>query len=255
MRKKHVLIAGVMMGMVVLTTSCVNQKAVFEKTVSENRVLKDFEEIEINGSPTVYYTQGNKFSVTVKGPESQVNNIITEKDGKTLIIRNKGKIGFVNFQLGDEGDLTVDVTSPDLIGIRLNGSGDFISEKRIDTDELDIMLRGSGDIDVKDVICDRCNVELIGSGDIDLDCMDTREMSASLVGSGDIELHLWNTTDTRLALKGSGDIMATFHDHCDAVECELRGSGDITLKGQVSHFSKEKSGSGDVSVGQLSIRP
>ena len=227
MRKKHVLIAGVMMGMVVLTTSCVNQKAVFEKTVSENRVLKDFEEIEINGSPTVYYTQGNKFSVTVKGPESQVNNIITEKD----------------------------VTSPDLTGIRLNGSGDFISEKRIDTDELDIMLRGSGDIDVKDVICDRCNVELIGSGDIDLDRMDTREMSASLVGSGDIELHLWNTTDTRLALKGSGDIMATFHDHCDAVECELRGSGDITLKGQVSHFSKEKSGSGDVSVGQLSIRP
>ena len=64
MRKKHVLIAGVMMGMVVLTTSCVNQKAVFEKTVSENRVLKDFEEIEINGSPTVYYTQGNKFSVS-----------------------------------------------------------------------------------------------------------------------------------------------------------------------------------------------
>ena len=91
--------------------------------------------------------------------------------------------------------------------------------------------------------------------DIDLDRLDTKDLSASLIGSGDIGLHLWNTAETRLALKGSGDIDASFHQNCDAVACELRGSGDITLKGEVKHFSKEKSGSGDVSVGQLSIRP
>ena len=255
MRKSQFVMVVVMMAMAVITTSCVTRQSVFEKTVTETRQIKGFEEIEINGSPTVYYTQADKFSVTVKGPESQVENIITEKSGKALVIRNKGKIGFVNFQLGDEGELTVYVASPDLTGIRLNGSGDFISDHRIDTDKIDIMLRGSGDIDVKDVICDRCNVELIGSGDIDLDRVDTQDLSASLIGSGDIDLHLWNTADTRLALKGSGDIKATFHDNCDAVECELRGSGDIDLKGEVKHFSKEKSGSGDVSVGQLTVRP
>ena len=184
-----------------------------------------------------------------------MKNILTEVEGKTLVIRNKGKLGMFNIQLGDDDELAVYVTSPDLIAIRLNGSGDFISKQRIDTDKMDILLRGSGDIDVKDLICDRCEVELIGSGDIDLDRLDTKDLSASLVGSGDIGLHLWNTADARLALKGSGDIDASFHQNCDAVACELRGSGDITLKGEVKRFSKEKSGSGDVSVGQLSIRP
>ena len=259
MRKRQLAVVGMMMAATIMMTSCVTrcgQQTVFgEKTITENRLLKGFEEIEINGSPTVYYTQSDSFSVTVKGPESRVENILTETNGKTLVIRNKGKMGPVNIQLGDDGGLTVYVTSPDLTGVRLSGSGDFISDQRVDTDQMEIMLRGSGDIDIKDLICDRCNVELVGSGDIDLDRLDTKELSASLVGSGDIELHLWNTEDSRLALRGSGDIDATFHQNCKAVECELRGSGDITLKGEVSRFSKEKSGSGDVSVGQLTVRP
>lgn len=260
MRKVQFVVSGVMMMVLAITiTSCVScwreQTLLGGNYTTEQRQLKGFEEIEINGSPTVYYTQADSFSVKVKGPEELVKNILTEVDGKTLVIRNKGKLGIVNIQLGDDDELAVYVTSPDLVGIRLNGSGDFISKQRIDTDKMDILLRGSGDIDVKDIICDRCEVELIGSGDIDLDRLDTKDLSASLIGSGDIGLHLWNTADTRLALKGSGDIDASFCQNCDAVTCELRGSGDITLKGEVKRFSKEKSGSGDVSVGQLSIRP
>lgn len=248
-----------MIAMTFTATSCVKfwkKQTVFtDKTITETRQLKGFEEIEVNGSPTVYYTQGESFSVTVKGPERHVKNILTEMNGKTLVIRNKGKLGFVNIQMGSEGGLAVYVTSPDLTGIRLNGSGDFISEKHIDTDQIDIMLRGSGDIEVNDLICDRCDVELIGSGDIDLDRVDTREFAASLIGSGDISFRVRNAADTRLGLKGSGDIDATFLENCNAVECELKGSGDITLKGEVNQFSKEKSGSGDVSVGQLTVRP
>lgn len=259
--KKCQFVVCVMMMMALMATmaSCVgscNEKTLFStKNISELRQLMGFEEIEINGSPTVYYTQADSFSVKVTGPEDYVKNILTETSGKTLTIRNKGKLGVVNFQLMDEEELAVYVTSPDLIGIRLNGSGDFISNHRIDTDKMKIMLRGSGDIDVKDLLCDRCEVELIGSGDIELDHLDTTELGASLVGSGDIDLHLWNTNMSRIAVRGSGDIDATFHENCEAVECELRGSGDITLKGQVKRFSQEKSGSGDVSVGQLTVRP
>lgn len=259
MKKVQFVAGGVMMVLAITMTSCVScwkeQTLLSVDFTTEQRQLKGFEEIEINGSPTIYYAQTDSFSVKVKGPGEYVENILTEVDGKTLVIRNKGKLGMLNIQLGDDDELAVYVTSPDLTGIRLNGSGDFISKQRIDTDKMDILLRGSGDIDVKDIICDRCEVELIGSGDIDLDRIDTKDLSASLVGSGDIELHLWNTADTRLALKGSGDIDATFHENCDAVTCELRGSGDITLKGEVKRFSKEQSGSGDVSVGQLSVQP
>jgi hypothetical protein len=54
-------------------------------------------------------------------------------------------------------------------------------------------------------------------------------------------------------LKGSGDISADFEKGCKKVECELRGSGDISLKGNVEHFSKQKSGSGDIEYHKLTI--
>lgn len=222
--------------------------------LTESRPLKGFEEIEISGSPRVCYTQADSFSVRVKGTKTGIENILTDVDGKTLTIRNRGKISLVNISFSDDDALTVYVTSPDLTAIRLNGSGDFESDSRIDTDRLDIVLRGSGDIDVKDVICDRCEVELIGSGDINVTNMEAIETSASLVGSGDLNLGLMRVKDTWLSLKGSGDIEADFREDCGSLECELRGSGDITVKGSVHQFDCHKYGSGDIHTDRLNVK-
>lgn len=222
--------------------------------LTESRPLMGFEEIEINGSPRVCYTQADSFSVRVKGTKTAIENILTDVDGKTLTIRNRGKISLVNISFSDDDALAVYVTSPDLTAIRLNGSGDFESDGRIDTDRMDIVLRGSGDIDVKDMICDRCEVELIGSGDINVANVEAVEASASLVGSGDINLGLKRVKDTWLSLKGSGDIEADFREDCGSVECELRGSGDITLKGSVHQFDSHKNGSGDIHTDRLNVK-
>ena len=258
MKKRQFVMSGiVLLTAALIMTSCVDvwkkQTLFGTKFITEWRSLKGFEEIEINGSPTVYYTQADSFSVKVKGPESQVENIITEKNGKTLVIRNKGKFGMINVQLGEEDGLAIYVSSPDLTNIRLNGSGDFISRQRIDTDNIDVILRGSGDIELNDLICDRCHVELIGSGDINMTSVEAQEASAVLIGSGDIDLGLQRVDDTRLSLKGSGDITAEFHKNCGSVDCDLRGSGDITLEGKVKGFSQYKSGSGDIDVDKLYI--
>jgi hypothetical protein len=222
--------------------------------VTEVRQLKGFEEIEINGSPRVCYTQADSFSVVVKGTQEAVDNILTETKGKTLTIRNRGKIQLFNISFSDYEGLTVYVTSPDLTGVRLNGSGDFEAEGRIDTDQIDIVLRGSGDMRLKDIICDRCDVELIGSGDVSLGNVDALNASAVLVGSGDLALGLQRVKDTRLLLKGSGDIKADFKEGCVAVGCELRGSGDISLKGSVHEFRQNKTGSGDIDVSGLTVK-
>ena len=129
-----------------------------------------------------------------------------------------------------------------------------MSDGRIDTDRMDIVLRGSGDIDVKDIICDRCEVELIGSGDLNVANLEAMEASASLVGSGDIYLGLTKVKDTQLSLKGSGDIDAEFRDDCGAIECELRGSGDITVKGSVHQYDYHKYGSGDIHIDRLNVK-
>ena len=148
---------------------------------------------------------------------------------------------------------TVYVTSPDIVAVRLNGSGDFVSEKKVDTDNMAITLRGSGDISFDDLLCDRCKVDLIGSGDITLDRLEAQSASATLIGSGDIRLKLIKVLDTTLSVKGSGDIKAEFGKGCGAVDCDLNGSGDISLQGKVARFHQSKHGSGDIDIDNLQI--
>lgn len=258
MKKLNVMKGALLLASVMICASCVNERKVMSvfdsERISEHRDHKGFEKIEILGSPTVYYTQADSFSVCVKGPESIVEDILTEVDGSTLKIRNRGKIGIFNISVGDDDETAVIVTSPDLTYVQLSGSGDFISNGRIDTDHATFVLRGSGDIDVEDVICDDCDVQLIGSGDFDIKRLDAKEVAVSLIGSGDIEMDLWNVATTSLALKGSGDIKAAFMEGCKSVDCELHGSGDIKLKGEVARFNQHKVGSGDIDTSNLKIR-
>lgn len=255
MKRKQLFLTGLLlMAVAMLSTSCVNMKVGLEGDVAtEFRPLKGFEKIEISGSPNVYYAQADSFPVKVRGPKDGLENILTDVNDGTLSIRNRGKMGVVNIVIHDEDEAEIYVTSPDLVSVRLNGSGDFTAERRIDTDQMEVVLRGSGDMRIKDLICDACHVELVGSGDIGIDRLETKESGVTLVGSGDIAIGLWRVLSTRLSLKGSGDIKASFNEDCQAVDSELRGSGDITLRGVVSRFNMHKTGSGDIDTDQLRI--
>ena len=242
MKKINMMHSVVLLVCVLMCSSCMNERklmSVFDsEKITERRAHDGFERIEILGSPTVYYAQADSFSVCVKGPKSMVDDIITEVDGHTLKVRNRGKI------VGDDDQTAVYVTSPDLTRVQLNGSGDFISNGRIDTDRAIFVLRGSGDIDVEDIICDECEVELVGSGDFDINRLEAKDVSVSLIGSGDIEVNLCNV----------GDIKTTFQDACRKVDCELDGSGDIKLSGEVVHLNRHKVGTGDIDTSNLHVK-
>jgi hypothetical protein len=253
-RKKLFLTGALLMALAMFSTSCVNQKfGIGGDAVTQYRPLKGFEKIDISGSPNVYYTQADSFSVKVRCSKDAMENILTDVDGGTLSIRNRGKMGMVNIVIHDEDEAEIYVTSPDLISVRLSGSGDFTSENRVDTDQMEIVLRGSGDIAMKDLLCDDCHVELMGSGNIDISRLEAKTSDVTLIGSGDIDIEQWRVLSTRLGLRGSGDIRVDFNEGCQAVDCELRGSGDITLSGVVSRFSQHKTGSGDVDINELQM--
>lgn len=250
MKKRFFVMAGILLAAGVVMASCVQDLKSLSGAdagpqMTETRDLKGFEEIEISGSPKVVYTQGQSYGVKVVGPKRFVESIITEVKGKTLSIRNKGKVGIVNIQR-DYDDAAVYVTSPDLTAVRLNGSGDFESKQRVDTDKMLIVLRGSGDISFSDIICDHCTTELTGSGDIDIDRLEAVRSNVSLVGSGDIDVKQWKVDNTDLTLRGSGDIEVNFMEGCKKANCQMAGSGDITLKGRLEHYDVQKRGSGEI---------
>jgi len=254
--KKLILAAFVTVTLASCSCGRENMSFSFNKssqTSIQYRPERGFERIEINGSPTVYYQQADSFSVKVKGPTEIIDRIITDVSSGTLTIRNRGKVGLFNVSSGGDNQLSVFVTSPDLIGVRLHGSGDFISRHHVDTDKMNVVLKGSGDILFNDIICDVCDIELVGSGDVDIKQLDSRSTNASLVGSGDIEIRQKNATNTRLSLRGSGDIDVDFGDNCRTAVAELQGSGDIGLSGRVQQLKKQKSGSGSIQTGKLQV--
>ena len=250
MKAKHSLMSSLLVLMAAqMVVSCAYRQNLLEpdsERITETRSLKGFERIDIYGSPTVCYTQADTFSLRLEGPKNIVDEILTSVKDNTLTIRNKGKIGILNISVGSGGDVRVYVSSPDLIGVQLYGSGDFKSEGHVDTDNMRIALRGSGDIDFSDIICDNCTSELVGSGDLRIQRLTAITSTISVVGSGDLSVSQWDVRDTDINLKGSGDVIVNFKEGCRNATCNLVGSGDIKLKGHLDSVEKHKVGSGDI---------
>ncbi len=247
---KKVLLAA--MALMALTASA-KVNAGDEPKVEEKRSLKGFERIEQKGSLDVKYQQGTVFSVVVKAPKSVLKRVDTRVEGNKLVIGMKGSNKIFNFSSAKGDDVTVYVVSPDLIGVELNGSGNFECKKHLDTDSLDLSLKGSGDMEFTDIICDRIKVSLVGSGEMDIKKVITQQSAVSLIGSGDVKVSQQRAKQTKIELKGSGDVKVNFQN-CGSVESHLLGSGDITLTGDVTSHKYYKRASGDYDTEHLTIK-
>lgn len=232
---KKVLFAVLTLG-ILTSCSCSGLNVKFSHTAAhaeEQRSLTGFERIELLGSLDIKYQQSDSFSVRVDAPVEILKKVVTRVEGDKLIVNMEGEGEMINFGVPDGDNVTVYVTSPDLLGIALRGSGDFECQHLLDTDNLDIMLNGSGDIKFDDIICDQVNVSLVGSGDVELKHVKMLRSYVNLVGSGDIKVN---------------------YDNSGAVEANLTGSGDITLSGSVKDYKSNVRGSGDMHTEQLAIR-
>ena len=231
---KKVLFAVLALSMLTFS-SCNGLNIHYSSTKAQGEVsreLKGFERIEQLGSLDVIYHQADSFSVRVSAPVDVIGDVETRVEGNKLIVKMKGEGNVINFGVSDSKNVTVYVTSPDFLGITLKGSGDFESNGLVDTDKLDIVLNGSGDIMFDDIICDQVHVSLVGSGDVALQNVKMLQSYVDLVGSGDIKMHF---------------------DNGGTVESNLTGSGDITLSGSVKDYHSNVRGSGDMNTELLNV--
>lgn len=231
-------------------TACIHERSVFS---SEERVEKSFSQVrpfdivQITGSVTVNYRQSDTLSVSVNGPKSQVERLNIKAENGRLIIEERSKMGF------NSNDVTVNLASPDLLGVHLIGSGEFHCVSPIDTDTMTLRLRGSGEIEMGTIVCDRLDAEVIGSGDIVIKSAGAHEAALHVLGSGDMDVRLRNTLLTTASVKGSGDMKIDF-DRCVRADCSVLGSGDFELRGELQLLDEHVNGSGSISKDKLSVR-
>ena len=191
--------------------------------------LDAFERILIDATCNVYYSQGDsaKVKVVASSPEVMAKTIV-ESEGGCLKIRTKG---WSNWK--KKKTVAIYVTSPDLIEVAMHGAGHFQAKGTLDTDTLQLYLKGTGDMSFPDIICDRIVAHLKGVGDIQLNHLQTQQAELGLKGVGSIDAHF----------VGSG-----------SVKCALQGVGSIKLGGEVQNFSNYVNGVGSIDAKDLKIK-
>jgi hypothetical protein len=181
---------------------------------TEQRDVKEFRRVRLEGSARVRITIGQPQQVTIRGDDNILPLIDTTIDGDELRIAPKE--GY-----SSRTPLEVTITVASLRAFNLRGSGDVridgLNEPSFDAD-----IRGSGDLTAVGRV-DAVRAAIHGSGNMHFENLVAKSADASIAGSGDVRVNA-----------------------SDSVKASIAGSGDILYKGDPPNVDKSIAGSGKV---------
>ncbi|MEM6263369.1 MAG: head GIN domain-containing protein [Bacteroidota bacterium] len=203
------------------------------ETVSQVIAVPDFDGIDLEIDADVFITQGEPQQVEVNAQQNILDEIERDVQNGTWEIELDGCIR-------NHDDIKIYITMPRLEKVHLSGSGDIQSQNVINTDDIDLRISGSGDIDLQ-TNADDITSRISGSGKIRLSgTADEHEMQIS--GSGDLESYDLITRSTDIRISGSGDAQVDVEEF---LKVRISGSGDVRYEGNPT-LDVEVTGSGDV---------
>ena len=163
------------------------------------------------------------------------NGVLTVdlKKGKNKLFYKQSKRRTVNLKL----------TMSSLQSVISNGSGNIYSDADIASDNLDIQLNGSGDVQLNKVHPSTYDIQLTGSGDVVMKAEgESSRGTIMLTGSGDVLTPNLVSDDVQVNITGSGDALVAA---VKTLNVNIDGSGNLNYKGNPeTHISV--TGSGEV---------
>ena len=218
--------------------SCLAQKKVKGNgnIITKTVLTKNYQSIQVVGFMDVYLEPGKEGVITVSTDENLQPYIKVEVNSGTLTIAIKKGVN-----LRTKKGVIVKVPVEEISEISLVGSGDIISDNKISTQQMEILLTGSGDITLA-VQAQQTDVKIVGSGDVKLSGA-TDNLEVKLSGSGDFNGYSLLSQDTEAYVSGSGDVKVSA---LKSLKARVNGSGDIAYKGNPEILSTKIIGSGDI---------
>ena len=217
-------------------TSCqkINGKG---EVVNISRTVTDYSGIELSMDATVYFTQGNFYSLEIEAQENLMGYIETEINGNDLVIREQHGVF-----LGKHDPIRIYITAPDIVSLEISGSGVINVNQSWTGYDLSTTISGSGTINIPDFQCNRISSDISGSGNIEINGGSCNYEDFSISGSGSIDMRMVECDTTYADISGSGDIYAHILKLLDA---RISGSGNIYYYGTPA-INTHISGSGNV---------
>lgn len=206
--------------------------------------ISDFSEVELNSSLDLRIRIEDHYSIEITGDRDRVDSVELDRRGDELrISNNRGGFGWFGLRKSS-GPLFVEITMPYLEEITINASGD-VEVIGLDNEEVSLNVRGSGDLYVTGK-SDNVEIELHGSGDIEMDEIRGDHVDIEIHGSGNVEFNEGTCDSITIEIEGSGDVNAR-NLRCLTAEVDIEGSGNTRIYASESViFDGEGSGRLDV---------
>lgn len=210
--------------------------------------IVDYHSISVNSAYTVYVKQSNKEEVRVEATKDVYDiTEITVKEGVLHIDIEKddSKTSKSIWQKIDDiklmPTLNVYVSIKDVQKLSVNGSGKLITENSIAADYLDLLVAGTGSMEV-DVKTKNIDAKLAGPGKLAIKGY-TNNLVVENSGAGSIEALNFEAQNANASLYGLGSVKINVSDKLDA---KIYGSGDMLVRGATKEIIKKEYGSGKV---------
>ena len=279
--KKMKFISCLVMAVAAMVTmsSCKIEKNVSYGDPKDYAVeVGDFKAIESNCPCTIRFTQASQVGVKLRvAPELRDRFSVATKNGVLYVrsVKQRKRNGILVFGSHDDaGSVELMVSAPDLKQVDLNSAGSFIADNNLHLDALNVNCKGSGDVRLKDVMCNKTfrmvangagkltaqslvskhsfSFSSYGSGQLVANSISTPAASFSISGSGDIKAGMTKVGSTNVVVMGSGNANLLFRD-CNQAAVNIMGSGNIVLSGSLKSLDQQVSGSGNINCNRLQV--
>lgn len=187
------------------------------QTISETRFVGDFAKIEANGSTHIVVVYDEEYSVVVTGYSNLVPMFETKIKGDRLILEYKDTYWNVR-----NDNVTVEVHTPYLDKVTMNGSGNVNVGSGFDQNNFDANINGSGDIAVSGNVYKELNAYINGSGTFTSEYSEANNVYVKISGSG--KAYVQAKDYLHVNISGSGDV---YYRGDPVIDFDISGSGEV----------------------------
>jgi len=208
--------------------------------VTQERPISAFNAIDLSGIGTVIIEQGTEETLEIAAEDNLIDYLVSDVKGRQLYL---GMEEFINLQPSQ--DIIFYVTVKNITTIRTSGMGKVIVKNGLESDNLQLEISGSGNMDLADLSVRTLAISISGMGDVTVSgtamqqnieisgtgnyhAADLFSRSAQVQISGSGNARVWAADDLDLVLSGMGNL-EYFGD--PILTTEISGMGEVTSLG------------------------
>jgi hypothetical protein len=206
---------------------------------SKNVSVKSFNQVTVSSGIDLYLTQGSTETLTIKGNDDLIKDVIVEQNADAITIRYKEGINWG--RLFKNQTIKVYLNYKTLTGLNASGGSDVYAQNNIKSDILN--LRASGGSDLKLMLTVK-DLTLTISGGSDADLKGSGEnLQLTASGGSDVNAFGYSVNNAKATVSGGSDANLYVNK---ALEASASGGSDINYKGKASLRKTSSSKSGDI---------